>query len=156
MAQIRNPRKQYNFSLSFPQQHINPFLFQKADLPDSEIEEVAHGDTNHDAKTGGRLSIGSLTLEKLLTTERNVENNYFWDWHTGITNGYLGGGLPPSLYWRNAILEEFAEDGVTVINRWVLDNIWPKKINGQSHERKSSDNTIEVIEFAVELMDKQF
>lgn len=154
MAKIANPRKAFNFSISFPQLPIEPFLFQKVDLPDSEIEVVEHGDTNYDVKTGGRRKIGNATLEKLLTTTKGSANNYFWDWHDSIANPHIGGGLPPSAYWRTMIVEEFGEDGLTVINRWVCTNTWPSKINGQSHERKSSDNTIESIEMVVEKVDK--
>jgi phage tail-like protein len=154
MAKISNPRKGFNFSISFPQLYINPFLFQQVDLPDSEVEVVEHADSNFDVKTGGRRKIGNITLEKLLTTNRGSEGNYFWDWHDSIANAHLGGGLPPIEYWRTMIVEELAEDGVTPIARWVCENVWPHKIDGQSHARKSSDNTIEKIEMSVEKVSK--
>lgn len=160
MAVIQNPRKNFNFSISFPEVPIQPFLFQKVDLPDSEVEVVEHGDTNFDVKTGGRVKLGAITLEKLLTTKRGAENNHFWDWHLSVSNPFLGGGLPPGPfptgYWRTMEVVEFAEDGVTVINRWICQNVWPSKINGQSHDRKSSDNTIETIELQVEKIDKLY
>lgn len=156
MAIIRNPRKGFNFSVSFPGYPIEPFLFQKVDLPDSEIEVVTHGDTNFDAKTGGRRTFGSATLEKLLTTKRGEESNFFWDWHDSISNPHIGGGLPPIGYWRVMIVEEYAEDGRSPINKWVCENVWPSKITGQSHDRTTSDNTIETIELQVEKVDKIF
>lgn len=156
MAKIPNPRKAFNFSVSFPQLPIEPFLFQKVDLPDSEVEVTEHGDTNHDVKTGGRRKFGTITLEKLLTTVRGTEANYFWDWHDSISSPFVGGGLTPMAYWRTMVVNEYGEDGMSILNSWVCYNCWPSKISGQSHERKSSDNTMEVIELQVERVDKVY
>ena len=148
MAIVANPRKVFNFSLSFQGVPIEPFLFQSCDLPDREIDVVEHGDTNHDIKTGGRNKVGNITLEKLLRTTRNVESLYFWAWMDMVQSNVTGGGLTPTAYWRTLIVEEFAEDGITPINRWEIYDAWPFKINGQNQKRTSSDNTIEKIELA--------
>jgi phage tail-like protein len=154
MAIVANPRKVFNFSLTIMGVPLEPFLFQKADLPDREIDVVEHGDTNYDVKTGGRNKVGTVVLEKLLRTTRSPESLYFWTWMDLIANPFMGGGLTPLAYWRTAILEEFAEDGLTVINRWELYGCWPFKINGQSQNRQSSDNTIEKIELSVNNVNK--
>ena len=156
MANVANPRKVFNFSFAILGIPLNPFLFQSVDIPDREIEVVEHGDTNYDVKTGGRNKIGNLTLEKLLQTTRSIESVYFWNWMNDIANTTTGGGLPPLQYWKNAILEEFAEDGMTVINRWEIYECWPNKINGQNQKRMSSDNTIEKIEMSVNRIEKVF
>ena len=148
MAKVANPRKVFNFSVSFPSLPIDPFLFQVVDLPDREIEQVAHGDTNHDIKTGGRNKTGNITLEKLLRTASDISATYFWDWMDMIANTAIGGGLTPQSYWRTMLVDEFAEDGKTVINSWICEECWPMKINGQNQKRMSSDNTIEKIEMS--------
>ena len=52
----------------FPKHPINTYLFQTCTLPDVEIDQVAHGDVNRDVKTPGRVSVGNLIVEKLMTT----------------------------------------------------------------------------------------
>jgi len=93
-------------------------------------------------------------LEKLFRTTKNAESLYFWDWMDQIQNPFVGGGLTPTAYYRTVIIEEFAEDGATVINRWEAYECWPTKINGQSQKRMSSDNTIEKIELSVNNVNK--
>ena len=154
MAIVSNPRKSFNFSLTFVGVPIEPFLFQEADLPDRDIDVVEHGDTNHDIKTGGRNKVGNVTLSKLLRTTRTAESLYFWSWMDMIQNPFIGGGLTPNAYYRTLLLEEFAEDGMTVINRWEIYEAWPFKINGQNHKRQSSDNTIEKVELACNNVNK--
>lgn len=154
MATVANPRKVFNFSLQFTKMPIEPMLFQEVVQPDYEIEVVEHGDANYDVKTGGRVKVGKLTLRKLLRTTRDTESMIFWDWMKEVQNPVLGGGGVPSSYYRGVIIEEFAEDGLTPINRWEYSEVWPNKINGQTQKRMSSDNTIEEIELSVNLMNK--
>jgi len=154
MAKISNPRKVFNFSIEFQNYPINPFLAQKVTIPDSEIEVVEHGDTNHAIKTGGRRSVANVIIEKLLTTTIGDQaNKYFWDWHNQVQS-FGNGGAVPLAYKRMVLIYEFAEDGVTVLNTWEVYNAWPAKISGQEHDRNSSDNTIESIELACERIEK--
>jgi hypothetical protein len=87
MAMIENPRKEFNFSIFTP--GLNPFLAQKVTLPDWEIDEVAHGDTNYDVKTGGRAKFGSLTIEKISVA--TAPDNWIWLWMRQIQDVFLGG-----------------------------------------------------------------
>ena len=52
-AKVKNPRKVFLFSVSFPKHPINPYLCQKVTLPDIEIDQVTHGDFNRDVITAG-------------------------------------------------------------------------------------------------------
>lgn len=65
-----------------------------------------------------------------------------------------GGGLVPSEYWETAIVNELAEDGVSVLNTWLLEEVWPYKVTGLDLDRMASENTIENIEFSVGTCDK--
>ena len=152
MAKFANPRKEFNFSIQISPDPINPFLFQKVQIPDAEIEEVKHGDTNHDIKTAGRVSYGKIVCEKLLPS--NQGDSYMWSWFDGCQSAILGGGLPPEIYKKVITIVEMAEDGATVLNTWVAQGVWPSSLPGAKHERTSSDNTIENVEFSVDKLTK--
>lgn len=151
-AKVKNPRKVFLFSLTFPKHPINTYLFQKCTLPDIEIEQVAHGDINRDVKTAGRVTIGNLIVEKLSTTSGS--DTWLHDWLYSCQDHIVGGGLTPSEYWETVIVNELAEDGVSVINTHLFEEVWPCKVNGVELDRMSSDNTIESIEFSVGTADK--
>jgi hypothetical protein len=152
MAKIKNPRKNFMWSIQFVNIPINPYLFQKVGIPEKGIEQVLHGDVNRDVKTGGRVTIGNMTAEKLLTTSGS--DTWLWDWISSVADTTLGGGLTPDQYWKTVIVSELAEDGSSVLNQWILTEVWPTKLNEQSLDRMSSENSIESIEFSVGSIDK--
>lgn len=152
MANIQNPRKEFNFSIQIVGEPINPFLVQDVTVSDSSISQVKHGDTNYDVKTAGRVEVGETELEKLMTT--SGADNYMWAWHVSCQDAILGGGLTPNMYKRSVIVNELAEDGTSVINSWILSGVWPSKINGQKFTRKGTDNSIEKVTLSVDRMDK--
>lgn len=152
IAKVKNPRKKFLWSIEVVGKPISPYLFQKIDLPEVSVEQVSHGDINRDVKTAGRVSVGNLTAEKLETTSGS--DTYMWDWLTSCQDMILGGGLTPKEYWEEIIVSELAEDGTSVLNQWVMREVWPTKLNGQPLERMSSDNSIESIEFSVGTCEK--
>lgn len=151
-AKVKNPRKKFLFRITFVKHPMNAYLCQKVTLPDIEIEQVAHGDINRDVKTAGRVSIGNLTIEKLMTT--GGPDNWLHDWLYACQDHINGGGLTSEQYWETVLVEELAEDGVTAINSHLGTEVWPTKVNGLELDRMSSDNTIESIEFSVGTWDK--
>lgn len=146
-AKIKNPRKKFLWGIQFINHPINQYLFQKVGVPDKSLEQVKHGDINRDVKTAGRVEIGNLTAEKLETTSGS--DTWIWDWMDSIQSTALGGGLSPSQYWEKVLVTEYAEDGTSVLNQWICEEVWPMKLNGRALERMSSDNTIDSIEFSV-------
>lgn len=152
MAKVKNPRKNFLFSIQFPKHPINTYLCQKVTLPDIEVEQVTHGDVNRDVKTAGRISVGNLVIEKLITTAGS--DTWLHDWLMSCQDILLGGGLPPSYYWETVIVNELAEDGTTVLNQHIMEEVWPCKITGLDLDRTSSENTIEKAEFSVGTIDK--
>lgn len=147
MAKVKNPRKKFLWQIIFPKHPINPYLFQSVTLPEIIIEQVAHGDINRDVKTGGRVSVGNLTASKLETTSGS--DTWLQDWINSVQDMILGGGLTPTQYWETFIVNELAEDGVSILNTWEVSEAWPCRVNGQELDRMSSDNTLETIEFSV-------
>lgn len=151
-AKVKNPRKKFNWQVIFVKHPINPYLFQKVSIPEITVEQVAHGDVNHDIKTAGRVSVGNLTASKLETTSGS--DTWLWDWIMSCQDMILGGGLTPDEYKETILVNELAEDGVSILNSWVCSGAWPCKINGQDLDRMSSDNTLEDIEFSVDTCEK--
>jgi len=152
MAKFENPRKKFNWGIQLVPFPINSFMFQKVSLPDLQIEAVAHGDTNHDVYTAGRVSYGKIKADKLLPSDEG--DSTIWAWAATCQSGALGGGSVPSIYKRTITISEFAEDGSTILNQWVATGVWPSSINGQELDRMSSDNSIESIEFSCDLVTK--
>lgn len=151
-AQVKNPRKKFLFRIRFPKHPFNDYLAQKVTMPDIEIDQVEHGDINRDVKTAGRVKIGNMKVEKLMTT--SGPDDWLHDWLYSCQDHILGGGLTPSQYWEDAVVEELAEDGQTVLNTHMVGEIWPCKVSGLELDRTASENTIEEIEFSVGWVDK--
>lgn len=151
-AKVKNPRKKFNWQILFVQHPVDAYLFQKVTLPEITIEQVAHGDVNCDIKTAGRVSVGNLVASKLETTSGS--DTWFWDWLMSCQDLILGGGLRPQQYKETCIVQELAEDGVSILNAWTCTGVWPCKVNGQDLDRMSSDNTLEEIEFSVDTCEK--
>ena len=151
MAQIANPRKQFNFSIFFA--GMNPFLAQKVTIPEESVDVTEHGDTNFLVKTGGIKKIGKVIIEKI--SFATVGDNWVYNWMLEVQNTQLGGGLLPSLYYRNGTIEEYSTDGITVLNRWTIIEAWPSQRGAIDLSRTESGNTMERIELEVNEIVKQ-
>jgi len=152
MAQISNPRKNFNFSIQIAPLPIDPFLAQKVTIPEISLDVAEHGDRNYDVKTAGRVKYGNITIEKISTT--SGADNYMFDWLKSCQDDILGGGLVPTAYKRVMTITELAEDGSSILNTWICNGVFPNKINGIELNRQASDNTIESVEFCVDTIEK--
>ena len=146
MAQVANPRKQFQFSIFC--EGMNPFLAQKVTTPDIEVDVTEHGDANYLVKTGGIAKVGTLNIEKI--SSANQPDNLFWNWIMDVQNVFFGGGNLPQFYKRDIEVVEFATDGITIINSHYYEGCWPSKINGLELSRISSDNTMTSVELQVD------
>lgn len=151
-AKVKNPRKKFLWQITFVKHPLNPYLFQEVSIPELEIEQVSHGDINRDVKTGGRITVGNLVCRKLESTSGS--DTWLWDWLMSVQDLILGGGLTPPEYWETVRVDELAEDGVSILNSWICEEVWPSKVNSQDLDRMSSDNTLEEIEFSVGTVNK--
>lgn len=145
MAQVANPRKQFNFSITVA--GLDPFLAQKVTIPSESIEVDEHGDTNYIVKTGGIKKIGTLTIEKI--SFATSPDTWVFAWMNLVQSTPLGGGILPSLYWRNVIIDEYSTDGVSILNTWTCKDCWPSNRDAIELSRTDSGNTIEKIELQV-------
>lgn len=146
MAQVNNPRKDFNFQITIT--GLNSFLAQEVKTPDVEFDIATHGDTNYEVKTAGIKKIGMLQINKIFPSDEL--DTFTRVWMQQIQNQATGGGQLPSQYKRSALVQQFAPDGVTVVDKWEYDGVWPQKANGLTFNRKSSENTIQSIEFCVD------
>lgn len=146
MAEIDNPRKEHQFSISIP--GLNEFLCQEVTVPEDGFEVTEHGGTGTNVKTAGKRTIGSLRIDKILEQDGN---DIFWtEWADQMFDQVTGGGLPPSLYKRVLTIRQFANDNITVVGMWKATGSFPQKMNGVKFGRTSSSNTVESIEFSVD------
>ena len=152
MANIKSPRKKFNFSIQIVPAPINPFLAQKVTAPEIGLGVAKHGDTNHDIKTAGRVEIGDITIEKIIST--GGADNYFFDWLKSCNDELIGGGLVPDEYKRQLLITELAEDGTSILNTHIAIGCWPNKINGMDFDRMSTENSVESITLSVDKYDK--
>jgi len=152
MANIKSPRKKFNFSIQIVPAPINPFLAQKVTAPEISLGVAKHGDTNHDIKTAGRVEVGDITIEKIIST--SGADNYFFDWLKSCQDELIGGGLVPDEYKRQIIITELAEDGTSILNTHLAIGAWPSKINGMDFDRMSTENSVESITLSVDKYDK--
>lgn len=142
-AKINNPRKEFQFTVIIP--GLNPFLCQKAKLPDIDFDITEHGDTNFLVKTAGIKKIGKFSLDKISPADATDE--FIYDWMDQIQDTTSGGGQLPSQYKQHILVEQYSNDGITVLKTWELSGAFPCKLNGIAFDRKSSENTVEAIEF---------
>ena len=113
MAIVENPRKVFQFQIELPGAPIPSLLCQQVTFPDSEIEQVAHGDVGSDIKTGGRRSLTNLVVKKLQTTVAgDAASRWFWVWQEKVRGFKAGVSIPPSSYKYDIVIIEFAEDGI--------------------------------------------
>ena len=150
MAQIENPKKSFQFGIIAA--GLNPYSVQEADIPDFEIEQVEHGDLDHDIKTAGRIKFSNFKLTKLRPI--GTGDNWIWTWITNIRNSFTGGGQLASQYKRTIDIVQYAYDNITITDDWKMIGTWPTKVNGISLSRTKSENTMEEIEFSVDQVRK--
>lgn len=150
MAIISNPSKVFQFNIIIP--GLNPFLCQKVSAPDVEFDIAEHGETIGLIKTAGLKKVGQLTVEKIFSsTDLDL---FCYAWQSLIGSNILGGGLIPSIYKKNIVIQQLGPDRITVVKTWLCRGAWPQKRNGIDFDRKSSDNSIEQIEFCVDSVDE--
>jgi len=143
-VKVRNARKSFNFKILMV--GINQFEVQNVTLPEKEIEQVEHGDTNYNVKSPGKIIWSNLTTEKLRSA--TGPDNVMWQWMLSAQSSDAGGGVP-LLYERVITLIELAPDGITALNTYII-TCWPSKLTHGKHSRNDTgENIIHTAEFAV-------
>ena len=146
MAQIADPRKQFNFRVTV--QGLNQFLVQDISVPEESADVVEHGDFNFLVKTGGIKKIGKIVLEKISVA--TAPDNWLATWMQMVQNTTVGGGLLPSIYKKTVQIDQLAPDNISVINTYLCLGVWPSKRNSIEFKRTGSENTMEKLELEVD------
>ena len=117
-------RMTFNFRLII--EGLDSVLVQKVNIPDAEIVEVTQssGGSVLTVKQPGKKKYGDITVEKLMS---NADGDKWADeWFNQVRNN---DGTAESLASRrNITIEHIAADSATVLDRWLCEECWPKKI----------------------------
>jgi len=157
MSTLLNPRKGFNFRISFPGNPGMPvFSVQKVTSPDSNVEAVAHGVGNTQIKTAGQHTAGDAKIERIIPATKGPTSSdvarFFRDWQRLAQDPLTGGGSDPLLYKHPVLVEELANDGLTVLNSELWSGTWPTKINGKEYSRTDSENLVETVDLSVDVV----
>lgn len=157
MSTLLNPRKAFAFRISFPGQPALPvFSVQSVTMPEETVEPVEHGLGNSRIKTAGQYIAGDATLERIMPATDNQAsrdvNKFFRDWMRLAQDPIVGGGTDPILYKQVVLIEELANDGITVLNSYLLNGAWPTKINGREYKRSESNNVVESVDLSTDVV----
>jgi hypothetical protein len=152
------PRKLFQFRVTIfnntGQAPLEPFAVQSITFPESSIEAVEHGHGNTKIKTGGQVTVGNLTLNRILDAGNSGLSAYFWSWHNQIQDALLNAGGLAIDYKGSILIEELGAGSIIppVVGAWEFTGVWPMRIGEREYDRTSSDNVIESIEFSVDFM----
>lgn len=146
MTKVANTRKVFNFIVEIA--GVNQFEIQKCTIPEIEIEQVKHGDTNHDIKTPGRITVGDLVFEKLRPLP--APDNFGYQWLSQAQDIMTGGGNLALGYKRNIVIKEMDAAGTATVNSWKCNGCWIFKMSQSDFDRMASDNIIETLTLAVD------
>ena len=148
MAQVANPRKVFHFSIEID--GFNEFECQSLEIGEAEVEAVAHGDTNHDVYTPGRIKCGTVKLEKLRPSPGS--DTWAWDWLFAAQNPETGGGSLPQDVKKTLVVRETDSTGLVILNTWQIEDCWVMKVSRTKFDRNSSDNIIETVELRPDIV----
>lgn len=144
MPQVSDTRKVFNWRIDIG--GIDQFEVQDLELPEIEIAEVLHGDTNYDVKTPGKVKVGEMVLNKVRPAPQS--DTRFWDWLSRAQNMY-GGSTLAAGYQETLVVRELGPDGIITLNSYVCEGCWVKKVKQSKFDRMSSDNVIETAALSV-------
>jgi phage tail-like protein len=141
MAMVANPRKVFKYQIEC--EGLQQWEAQKVTVPVPEVEKIAHGDTNYDVKTPGRITFDDLVIEKLRST--GATDSWAWDWLLAAQDPSTGGGALPSDLKKLIVIRELDESGNTILNSYYCYGCWVTKVGAADFDRNAGDNIIETV-----------
>lgn len=134
---IDNPAKNFRFSLEI--NGIEQARCQSIQPPKVELQEHKQGNAGNDpdTKTPGKKTVGDLVLEMVVPGETGDAEiwNAIEAAQNGIRSDYIGQGF----------LNELGADGVTVVSRFFLKDIWTKIIEANTNYDPREDNASDLM-----------
>ena len=140
MAIIGQPRsfaKKQRFLVEIDQ--ISHAGFAKCSELSVEVASVLYweGGSAIPNKSPGRLTFPDVTLERGVTTDRDL-----FDWFQDVAITSSGLGLTDPGYKRNLDIVQLDRDGTT-LRRWTLYRAWPVKFVAGEWDAEADENVIE-------------
>lgn len=143
-------RKIYNFGIEV--NGVDVLLIQDVKVPEIEVGAVEHGATNYNEKTAGGVAVSDAELQKIMPVGDG--DSWAWDWLHEGADMFAGGKLPED-YKRDLIFKEFAPDGITVLDSYLWEGCFCKKITRTNFVRgNQNENTIDTIMLSVDRVKK--
>lgn len=139
MSSIGNTIKIFNFAVDI--NGVNQLTVQKVSGLEVEVEAVAHGESNHDVFTPGRVKYGNVTMESIMPT--TATENTLWNLLKKATTDLAG------TVGQTITIRMLGPDEVTTLKTWVLYGAWVSKTSYGELNRMSSDNLIRTAEWTV-------
>jgi phage tail-like protein len=114
-----------------------------------EVAKVEHweGGVLIPDKTPGRVTFTDITLERGVTTDRDM-----WDWLKEVADAAANSGLIDPEYKRNLDIVQQDRDGTT-LRRWRISNAWPMKFVGGSWDNNTDETNIESVTLTYDSFD---
>lgn len=145
-ATARDPFHKYNFRVEID--GFRAFYFTKCSSLDLEVGEVKYrpGGQLVEVKRAGLVTFPDITLERGASKD---EDAYNWMKEVvDVTAGIGGSGRPASQYLRQGHIIQLERDK-TVLQRYRLVDVWPKKYGGGEWDSNSEEVLIESIVLSV-------
>lgn len=134
----------FNFRIEIEGVQAGAFLACSGLKTETEIFEYAEGgDNGQTRKLIGPSKAGNLTFRKGF-----VNSDDLWKWREDIV------GASGAIKRRSGSVVICGDDG-SEVTRWNFHNAWPVRWEGPSLESKSSEGLVEVLEIAVERLEKK-
>lgn len=67
-GKVKNGRKKLVWRMCLGKDGMNRYVLESWEVGDIEIEEVGDGDVKRDVKSGGRVRVGNVVVEKVLSS----------------------------------------------------------------------------------------
>lgn len=141
-AQPVDPRKTFNFAIEID--GLEVALVEKCNIPTLEagIVEQSSAGTPHVQKTAGRITVGEITLEKVMPA--NEADTWAYQWLTSeVRNPRTGATNGADSYKKTISIIHYGNSN-NVIDKWVCYGVWPSKIEYNTGD--ASQNNEKVME----------
>jgi len=147
-----DPRLTFNYSIEV--EGLEIALCQKANIPDVDIESVEHSGPGAawSTKTGGKLTFGDITLEKVMRVD--VSDRWAWTWLKTVRNPVDGSGNVSSVYKKNLTIIHYGPSK-EILDRWVCEGNWPKSIKYSAGDTsQKAEKTMETVVLSCDKYDR--
>jgi len=140
MSSIGNTIKSFLFAVDI--NGINQLSVQKISGLEVEVEAIAHGESDHDVYTPGRVKYGKVTMESILPT--GVAQNTLWQLLQRSRFDLVGSSK------QTINIRLLGPDKITTQKTWVLYGAWVSKVSYGELNRSSGEAVVRTAEWTID------